>query len=63
MLLAWLDEEAVKRFVTEHKLPIAAQSPQWFRLTGAPRELQEALLARADSAELLSKDMEFERRK
>lgn len=63
--LAWLDDDYVKKFITENRLPLAADGADYFVLTGKTDELKASLLVRAEKEDLLSPHdgMEFVRQK
>jgi len=58
--LAWLDDNYVKRFITENNLPLAADGADHFVLTGKTDDLKANLLVRAEKEDLLSHDDGFE---
>jgi hypothetical protein len=58
--LAWLDDNYVKRFITENNLPLAADGADQFVLTGKTDDLKASLLVRAEKEDLLSHDDGFE---
>jgi hypothetical protein len=58
--LAWLDDNYVKKFLTENGLSLAADDADHFVLTGKTDDLKANLLVRAEKEDLLSHDDGFE---
>jgi hypothetical protein len=63
--LAWLDDNYVKKFLTENRLSLAADGTDYFVLTGKTDDLKASLLVRTEKEDLLSGDdmLEFVRQK